>query len=41
MNKYDEGGRLIEPRPRQEEVDEERFAAWVSVVYMGLAGMEC
>lgn len=28
QNQYDSEGKEIEPRPRGDEVDEERFAAW-------------
>ena len=30
-NQYDKEGQLVEPRPRGEDVDEERFLAWVSL----------
>lgn len=29
MNKYDEKGEIVMPRPRGKEVDEERFLRWV------------
>ena len=29
-NKYDKDGQMIEPRPKEDDVHEERFLAWVS-----------
>jgi hypothetical protein len=29
-NKYDKDGKMIEPRPKEDDVHEERFLAWVS-----------